>query len=456
MATTPPPPSPSKLRVPPTPRHGSKYDSWEPYATRHSARLASQRASRDSHTTPPPSSPELRGQAGRMDERKQRGMDIGTLSPPGSTFTSPRKKTSGRTRGVLPAYSLDNTELGGSDLFGSAQPTHARQHSFESSRTTITNGMLPTPMKTPRKKAVEDMSSAARTLFPTASASARPRKSKKYSGFSLESFEEEPAEATGKIEIFTDSRDRIPQLDESEENPFYKKPAAPATTVTAAPRTSSRRKANGSKRDKEVEDAIDREDGMTYVFRGKKVFHKFNEDVNMESGDDDDDDDDLGLLAARPDLIDASLTSVRPLTRSSIKPRVLFPTAQKTAPDAVEEETTDVEDNHTANEAEVDAGNEETQTNAKTDPVTPEIHSTATTPASPGATIRSLRSRNKHIAQDATPTASGSKKEKRISPFNGWMRKKQSPAVSASASKKREADPVASIGGPATKKTKGK
>ncbi|KAL1873676.1 hypothetical protein Plec18167_006193 [Paecilomyces lecythidis] len=454
MATTPPPPSPSKLRIPPAPRHGPKYDSWEPYATRHSARLAGQRASRDSHTTPPPSSPELRGQAGRMDERKQRGMDIGTLSPPGSTFTSPRKKTSGRTRGVLPTYSLDNTELDSSNPFDSAQTTHARQHSFESSRTTITNGMLPTPMKTPRKKAAEDMSSAARTLFPTASASARPKKSKKYSGFSLESFEEEPAEAQGKIEIFTDSRDRIPQLDESEENPFYKKSAAPATiTAPAAPRTSSRRKANGSKRDKEVADAIDREDGMTYVFRGKKVFHKFDEDVNMESGDDDDDD--LGLLTARPDLIDASLTSVRPLTRSSIKPRALFPTAQKTGPDAVEEEeATDVEDN-TANETEVDAGNEETQANAKKDPVTPEIRSTATTPASPGATIRSLRSRSKHI-HDSTPTASGSKKEKRVSPFNGWMRKKQTPAALASASKKREADPVASIGGPATKKTKGK
>lgn len=129
----------------------------------------------------------------------------------------------------------------------------------------MTNGMLPTPMKTPRKKAVEDVSSAARTLFPTASTFARPKKSKKYSGFSLESFEEESTETHGKIEIFTDSRDRIPQLDESEENPFYKKPAAPAITETAAPRTSSRRKANGSKRDKEVDNAIDRKDGMTYV-----------------------------------------------------------------------------------------------------------------------------------------------------------------------------------------------
>ncbi|KAJ9352721.1 hypothetical protein C8Q69DRAFT_19913 [Paecilomyces variotii] len=455
MATTPPPPSPSKLRVPPAPRHGPKYDSWEPYGTRHSARIASQRASRDTHTTPPPSSPELRGQAGRMEEHKQRDMDVGTLSPPGSTFTSPRKKTSGRGKGVIPAYSLDNTELSSSDLFGSAQTTRVRQPSFEASRTTMTNGMLPTPMKTPRKKAVEDVSSAARTLFPTASTSARPKKSKKYSGFSLESFEEESTETHGKIEIFTDSRDRIPQLDESEENPFYKKPAAPAITETAAPRTSSRRKANGSKRDKEVDNAIDRKDGMTYVFRGRKIFRKFDEDVDMDSGDEDDDDD-LGLLAARPDLIDESLTSVRPLTRSSIKPRVLFPAAQKTGPDAVEEEeATDVEDSHIANEPEVDAGNEETD--AQKEAVTPAIRSSVTTPASPGATIRSLRSRSKHIAQDATPSAPQSKNEKRISPFNGWMRKKQpTPTGLAAASKKREADPVAGIGGPATKKTKGK
>lgn len=178
----------------------------------------------------------------------------------------------------------------------------------------------------------------------------------------------------------------------------------------------------------------------------------------MASGEDNDDDD-LGLLAARPDLIDDSLTTnIRPLTRSSIKPRVLFPTAHKTEPPVVEEEeATDVEDNTASNEPAVNIVHQ--GADAQKEAITPEIHSTATTPASPGATVRSLRSRNKHIAQDATPTASSSKKEKRISPFNGWMRKKQqtpSPNGLASASKKREADAVGSTGGPATKKTRGK
>jgi hypothetical protein len=265
MATTPPPPSPSRLSIPLAPRHGPKYDTYEPYATRHSARLASQRLSRDSHTTPPPSSPDLRGRTGAMDERKQKGMDVGTLSPPGSTYTSPRKKVSGRGKGVNPGYSLDNTELDSSDLIDTAGTTHPRQHSLHASRTTITNGMLPTPMKTPRKKAVEDISSTARTLFPNNSAFACPKKSKKYAGFSLESFEEGAVETHEKIEIFTDSRDRIPELDESKDNPFYKKPNTTETAVAPAPRTSRRRKANEAKRDEEVDDAINRDDGMTYV-----------------------------------------------------------------------------------------------------------------------------------------------------------------------------------------------
>lgn len=266
MATTPPPPSPSRLRIPSAPRHGPKYDTYDPYATRHSARLASQRLSRDSHTTPPPSSPDLRVQADVMDGRKQKAMDVGTLSPPGSTHTSPRKKVSGRGKGVIPGYSLDNTELDSSDLIDTAETTRPRQHSSQASRTTITNGMLPTPMKTPRKKVVEDISSTARTLFPNDSTFARPKKSKKYAGFSLESFEEGSIETHEKIEIFTDSRDRIPELDESEDNPFYKKSDTTETVVAPpAPRTSRRRKTSEVKRDKEVDDAINRDDGMTYV-----------------------------------------------------------------------------------------------------------------------------------------------------------------------------------------------
>lgn len=266
MATTPPPPSPSTLRMPPAPRHGAGYYSYEPYATRHSARLAAQRAARDSQTTPPPPSPSgLRARADLAGGRKQRDDELGTLSPPGSIQPSPRKKPSGRSRGVVPSHSLDNTtDLDGTNTACPEETTHRKQSFLQASRTTTVAGMLPTPAKTPRKKAVGDVSSTARTLFPNP-ASSRPKKARKYTGFSLESFEEDPSDNHKKIEIFTDSRDRIPELDESEGNPFYSKPGNVEASGNAASRTSKRRKADERKRDKDVEEAIKRDDGMIYV-----------------------------------------------------------------------------------------------------------------------------------------------------------------------------------------------
>ncbi|KAL2003021.1 hypothetical protein VTN02DRAFT_5256 [Thermoascus thermophilus] len=443
MATTPPPPS--TLRIPPTPRHGAGYYSYEPYTTRQSARLASQRAARDSQTTPPPPSPSgLRDQA----RRKQSDDAQGTLSPPGTIQASPRKKPSGRSRGVLPSHSLDHTA--DVDATNTEEHTLLKHSSLRAPRTMTTAGMLPTPAKTPRKKAVGDVGSTARTLFPTAPS--RPKKGKKYTAFSLESFEEDPSENHGKIEIFTDSRDRIPELDESEGNPFYKKPSAAESSEHATSRTSKRRKADGIKRDKEVDEAIKRDDGMFYIFRGKKTFRKFEDDADAES-----DDDDLGLLAARPDLIDADVSArVRPLTRSSIKPRVLFPSAAQETPSSADEEApTDIEENADANETADEA--DTTDVEMEQPVVTPEVKSAVTTPPSPGATTRTLRPRVKKD-DDVTPSAPEPRRSKRISPFDGWMRKKQTPSPTGTATKakKRDAESVGGMGVPAAKKTKGK
>ena len=55
MESTPPPPT--RLRTPPTPRHGARYDNYEPYHPRRSARVEAQ------HRIPPlspPTSPESR------------------------------------------------------------------------------------------------------------------------------------------------------------------------------------------------------------------------------------------------------------------------------------------------------------------------------------------------------------------------------------------------------------
>ncbi|KAL2827028.1 hypothetical protein BDW59DRAFT_59673 [Aspergillus cavernicola] len=424
MATTPPPPS--FLRLPPTPRHGSGYDQYEPYSTRHSARLASQRTSTDTRTTPPPSFP-ISQARGTSRTKKQKTAETETLSPPGSPNT-PRKKMS--ARGRVATQSLDDP-----DSF------NIHPHPF---RATLTEGMLPTPAKTPRKKTVDNAGSAARALFPPSN----QKKKKKHTGFSLDSFTDDPSQ-NQSIQIYTDSRDRIPEVDETEGNPFYKKPP---TTTNPRP---SRRKTGG--REKEVDEALEREDGMVYVFRGKKIFRKFTNDI----GSDEEDDDDLGLLASRPDLMNPSLLGrTRPLTRASIKPRVLFPSANHRAvqeayeDDADEEAATDIEDHILDDADSTDDVYQTADIHSQQRPATPPPSSIAT-PPSPGASVRSLRSRSKREDLDGrTPTAPETKR-KHISPFDGWLRKKQPPSVIGSKPKKRDAETVGSPEGPVSKKTRG-
>ncbi|KAL4754090.1 hypothetical protein BDW72DRAFT_167349 [Aspergillus terricola var. indicus] len=430
MATT-PPPAPF-LRIPPTPRHGNGYDQYEPYSTRHSARLATQRASAESRTTPPPSFPITQGRGTSRSTKKQKTAETESLSPPGSPM-SPRKKMSGRSVA---------TEFDDEDPFNDAKPAHA--HPSRLFRTTMTEGMLPTPAKTPRKKPVDNAGSTARVLFPQPG----QKKKKKQTGFSLDSFSDDPSQGDS-IQIYTDSRDRIPEVDESEENPFYQKPPTSTKPRPSKPKTRSR--------DKEVDEALKREDGMVYVFRGKKMFRKFSDDV-FGSDDEEGDDDDLGLLASRPDLLDSAiLENTRPLTRSSIKPRVLFPSAREHVAgenDEEEEAATDIED-HVLDHAEAA---DDLDLIADVHPeqrlVTPSPKSNVSTPSSPGISARSLRSRSKReLGTRRTPTASETKKKP--SPFDGWLRKKQTPPVVAAKTKKRDAETAGGAGGPASKKTRG-
>jgi hypothetical protein len=187
------------------------------------------------------------------------------------------------------------------------------------------------------------------------------------------------------------------------------------------------------------------------------MFRKFAEDVESDG----EDENDLGLLAARPDLIDSSInTAVRPLTRSSIKPRVLFPGAndhghsEHHMSDSDEEAATDIDEHVLHKELEDDDAATDVEMPQR--PVTPPPKSAVATPPSPGATVRSLRPRGKQEGAEHTETPNASETNtKRVSPFAGWLRKKQTPANAGSKAKKRDADAAASPGGPAMKKTRG-
>lgn len=139
--------------------------------------------------------------------------------------------------------------------------------------------MLPTPVKTPKKKAISKVNATARALFqePTHVAGGvadvepsprRNRKGKRYNGYSLESFSVDDEGSRGQIQIFTDSRDRVPQVDKSKSNPFVES-AMDGETVSARKitGTAKRRKVSTETRkmDSQVEEALKKDEGMVYV-----------------------------------------------------------------------------------------------------------------------------------------------------------------------------------------------
>jgi hypothetical protein len=97
----------------------------------------------------------------------------------------------------------------------------------------------------------------------------RKRRNKRNVGFSLYSSmeDEEDMNADGKIQIYTDSKEKIPEMDTTKNNPFYEPPeerAPPPEPIKG--RSSRKRKAAPTAEGrKEVKDAFDRKEGMVYV-----------------------------------------------------------------------------------------------------------------------------------------------------------------------------------------------
>lgn len=127
--------------------------------------------------------------------------------------------------------------------------------------------MLPTPSKTPSKpptkQSVQGLQSFARNLFQSEEdvmPNNKKRMPKKYSGMTLESFTAEAAD-DDSIEIFTDSKERVPERDHSADNPFYGESVSEPTK-----RRSKRRNVSvPGEKPQTVEEATERQDGMVYV-----------------------------------------------------------------------------------------------------------------------------------------------------------------------------------------------
>jgi len=248
MASTPPAQIRAEAHTPPTPLHGSAYHS-KSSPSRYNTR---------SNTKKTPSSVQ----------------SSFTQSPEHDPFhsashTTPKRKSTRLVQVISPSSPDADTPA--------RNASHQHNPSHLSATTIFPAGMLPTPVKTPQKDRLAKPTMAARALFQDHSSATleSPRKTQKrrHNGFSLESFSED-ASSQDPVQIHVDSRDQLPELDTSTDNPFYTAPSAEIKKRAAPPRQkmagpSKRRKVSTEQEkrplDPQVEDAIDKDEGMVYI-----------------------------------------------------------------------------------------------------------------------------------------------------------------------------------------------
>jgi len=184
--------------------------------------------------------------------------------------------------------------------------------------------------------------------------------------------------------------------------------------------TSKRRKVSSDKKklDPQVEQAIEQDEGMVYVFRGKKVYRRFDDEDDEEEVIDEDE---LGLLEHSPR--GSNTKPLKTLTRRSIKPKRLFQTeAQKKARETREgeEAPTDIEEQA----SEVD--------DEESSPVSPSYEA--------GRSLRSTGKAHLIPSEDEVKAADGRPNQK-TSPFDSWPKMKSGggSTIGTSKGKKRGA-----------------
>lgn len=297
--------------------------------------------------------------------------------------------------------------------------------------------MLPTPAKTPKKKQVQPSAAISRVLFPVRpdtvdEAMPTPRKnnrSRRHAGFSLDSSMDDETNSEGGIKIYTDSKETVPELDQSEDNPFIDRPFKhdpPKAPRKAKPNKSRKVQSQTTDKD-EIHEAFNHEEGMVYVFRGRKIYKRFPSDSSPPSRQ---------ITSEHPDLDDHETSSPH-FTRSSIKPRLLFPTAQQQRERqlADEEATTDIEPTNDCEMSDSTIDDPETQSKV---PETNPVGMTITGATSPGGTGHATRSATKKTVtgrsslQVEDNEAGIHTKNRKKSPFDGWARRKPGSASTSS------------------------
>lgn len=225
MTTTPPPRS-ARALTPPTPLHGPMHDS-----PRRSTRIHSKSQISTPHT---------------YSNKSTRPTSSQTLSPPSSPYAPQSMAKS------------DEDPL-------STLPT-----SRPGQRDSVT---LLTPSKTPRKRTHHPSGSTARVLFPPSHNATidelmpTPKKSrvgKKNLALTLESFEAD-RNRQPNVEIYTDSKDRVPEMDTSDDNPFLTKKGKSKGQARAKPTNRPAKSEHTYGLGKEIDDAVKNNEGMIFT-----------------------------------------------------------------------------------------------------------------------------------------------------------------------------------------------
>ncbi len=243
--TTPPPPRRSIAHTPPTPVHGSKLDHYEPYSPRRTTRSTTQRLNYESKLSVPSIN----------------------FSPPLSSHGSPVATRHGAIEN-FPTTERNISPDGDVIMSDAASDSEMMARADELlPGGNVTMGMLPTPAKTPRKKELpaNAFDTTARVLFPPRSGhvedvmpSPRKKKNRERLGLSLD--EASNVEENEPIAIYTDSKERIPELDTSPDNPFYEQPNDGEGMAGNTKNAGRKMVLN-----KEMEKAVKRTDGAVYI-----------------------------------------------------------------------------------------------------------------------------------------------------------------------------------------------
>ena len=234
-------------------------DHWDPYL-RRSTRSSDARKQRVI-TTPPPAESKDASSHHPRSGRGKLGRNLShTMSPPPSTKSSPKDFSSRNLRENGNEYT-DQAALIPGNL--TSAPTNTDKRSNTAQSHDEANTMLPTPAKTPVKRPAKSsagVQSTARILFRPASVddvmpANKRRKNGRHVGFTLDSFDGTDGQGDEDIKIYTDSKERVPELDPNEDNPFWD--GDDKVVVPVAPKKAGK----GKKLSSELSGMVGREDG---------------------------------------------------------------------------------------------------------------------------------------------------------------------------------------------------